>query len=440
MSSEDDIARRVRFFGVQDLAAGWYVPRVAELVEQFDPANASSDAMDLIELHNVQQYLEHGFFPPEYTEAERATARSRIGQIRSLVASFFSSIDDANCAALISGVDHEYHADLLELLGRHKAYERCNATTMLRVLEQAGVHMSELLACKRLQAAYDAEVRDQLLASPSNAEHLVRKHLQKDVREAVHLPRSLSQADARDLLERYIDSPDANPNYVGLIESAPVSSDTGVDAKLKLRAKRRNAEMTEKFFENNKGFRTGTEVRLSDEQDAPVKFEMDDSDGLIARFTYSSRWLDETQDNPSILNNFQHLFEFADRNGLLTLPSYPAQLGGLRTIYGNGGQDPLSGGSRVPCRRHEQPPSDAAIPALSGAHGQRSRGSHLLVLRGVHRGGVRRRELLVPAVKPRSHLPGARSPPLRRDGERHHPVQPLGRERGGRSRPLGDHV
>ena len=338
MSSEDDVARRVRFFGVHDLAASWYVPRVAELVEQFDPTNASLDAMDVIELHNVQQYLEHGFFPVKYTEAERVTARSRIGQIRSLVARFFSAVDDANCASLISGVDHEYHADLLELLGRHKAYERCSATTMLRVLEQAGVHMSELLACKRLVAAYDADVRDHLLASPSNAEHLVRKHLQRDVREAVHLPRSLSQADGRDLLERYIDSPDANPNYVGLIESAPVSAETGVDAKLKLRAKRRSAEMTEKLFENNEGFRTGTEVRLSDEQDAPVKFEMDDSDGMIARFTYSSRWLDETQDNPSILNNFQHLFEFADQNGLLTLPSYSAQLGVFERFMGTEGK------------------------------------------------------------------------------------------------------
>ena len=154
----------------------------------------------------------------------------------------------------------------------------------------------------------------------------------------MHLPRSLSQADGRDLFERYIDSPDANPNYVGLIESAPVSAETGVDAKLKLRAKRRSAEMTEKLFENNEGFRTGTEVRLSDEQDAPVKFEMDDSDGMIARFTYSSRWLDETQDNPSILNNFQHLFEFADQNGLLTLPSYSAQLGVFERFMGMEGK------------------------------------------------------------------------------------------------------
>ncbi|WP_277211997.1 hypothetical protein [Isoptericola croceus] len=338
MSGEDDIARRVRFFGVHDLAAGWYVPRVAELVERFDPANAPSEATDLLELHNVQQYLEHGFVPREYTESERAIATTRAGQIRSAVARFFSSVDNANCASLIGDVDHEYHADLLELLGRHKAFERCDAATMLQALGQAGVHLSELLACKKLVAAYDAEVRDQLLASAGNAEHLVRKHLQRDVRGEVHLPRSLTQADARELLERYVDSPDANPNYVGLIESAPVSTDTGVDAKLKLRAKRRNAEMTEKFFENNEGFKTGTEVGLSDTQVEPAKFEMDESDGLVARFTYSSRWLDETADNPSILNNFQHLFEFVDRHSLLSLPSYQAQLGVFERFMGATGK------------------------------------------------------------------------------------------------------
>lgn len=326
MSNECETVRRVRFFGVHDLAAGRYGQRVAELVEGFDPAEPPSETTDLLELHNVQQYLEHGFLPYGGTDSERAITTSRIDEIRGTVARFFSSVDNSNCVSLIDGVDHEYHADLLELLGRYKAFERCDAATMLQALGQAGVHLSDLLACKRLVAAYDTEVRDQMLVSPANAEHLIRKHLQKSVRDEVNLPRSLTQADARDLLERYVDSPDANPNYLRLIESAPVSAGTGVDAKLKLRAKRRNVETTEKLFENNPGLKTGTEVKLSYTQHDPIKFEMDESDGVIARFTYSSRWFDETADNPSILNNFQHLFEFADWQVLLSLPSYSAQL------------------------------------------------------------------------------------------------------------------
>lgn len=327
MSEEDVALRRVRFFGVHDLAAGWYVERVAEIVEQFDPANVPAHAADIIELHNVQQYLEHDFLPRDYTDSERALAKSRIRQIQSVVARFFSTVDGTNCTSRVVDVDYEYHADLLDLLGRNKAFERCSAPTMLHALDQTGVRLGEILACKKLVDAYDTEIRNELLRSPTNAEHLVRKHMHKDVREELYLPASFAAADARDLLERYLDSPDANPNYVGLIETAPVRVSTGIDAKLKLRAKRRNAEMTQKFFEENTGFKTGTEVGLSGEQDEPVKFEMDHSDGVVARFTYSRRWLDETRDNASILNNFQHLFEFADRHTLLALPSYPAQLG-----------------------------------------------------------------------------------------------------------------
>lgn len=339
VSDEEETAlRRVRFFGVNDLAAGWYVPRVAEIAEQFDPSSAPTSVIDIIELHNVEQYLQNGFLPRDYTESDHAVAMSQVGPMRSAVARFFAAVDDANCASAISGVDFEYHADLLDLLGRGKAFERCSASVMLPVLDQTGVHLGEMLECKKLVLAYDAEVRGRLIGSPGNAEHIIRKHLQQDVRAEVHLPASFTPADARDLLERYVDSPDANPNYIGLIETAPVSSATGIDAKLKLRAKRRNAEMTQAFFEKNAGLKTGTEVRLSETQDEPVLYEMDESDGMVARFTYSSRWLDETCDNPSILNNFQHLFEFADRGVLLTLPSYPSQLGVFERFMGAAGK------------------------------------------------------------------------------------------------------
>lgn len=339
MNDEEAAQRRVRFFGGHDLATGWYVDRVAELVEQFDVAKLPANVMDAIELHNVQQYLEAEFFPRAYPARRRVQAIARVPQIRGAVARFFSSIDGANCSAVIADVEPGYHADLLVLLGRNKAFQRCSASVMLPALDGTGVRLGEMLANKSLVDAYGDEIRRRLLGSPGGAEHVIRKHLQRDVRGEIHLPTALAPADMRRLLESYIDSPDANPNYVGLIETAQVSQESGIDAKLKLRAKRRNLEMTQKFFEENAGFRTGCEVLLADTQDEPVKYEMDDSDGMVVRFSYSSRWLDETGDNPSILNNFQHLFEFADRQVLLTLPSYPAQLGVIERLLTTGKTD-----------------------------------------------------------------------------------------------------
>ncbi|QWF24437.1 hypothetical protein KM427_12505 [Nocardioides sp. LMS-CY] len=306
MNEEDEEVRRVRFFGPNDLATGWFAQRAVELAEQFDPANVPTSTVDILELHNVQQYLEHGFLPLAYNEEQHALAKARIPQIRGAVARFFSSVDDTNVATVIDGVAggrHDYHGDLLELLGRNKAYERCAAATVLPALSAAGVHLGEILGCKRLVQAYDAEVRAELLTSPQGAEHVMRKYLQEDVRDDIHLPQSFTTEDSRALLEQYIDGEDANPNYVGLIASAKETPAAGIDARLKLRAKRRGEEQNAKFFEDNDGMRTGCEVSITD-QEEPAAAELDESDGLVCRYTYSRRWLEETCDNPSILNNF----------------------------------------------------------------------------------------------------------------------------------------
>lgn len=339
VSEEDAALQRVRFYGVNDMATGWHVPRVADLVERFDPQNEPTNIDDVIELHNAQQYLEHGFLPRSYSEEERTLALAKIPGIRSAVARHFSTIDDADFASAVANVSHEYHEDLLELLGRNKAFERCSSATAIPALTAAGVHLAELLACKKLVDAYDNEVRIELLASPRGAEHLIRKHLQADVRGEIFLPSSLTPSEARELLEQYIDNEDANPNYLGLIATARETPQAGIDAKLKLRAKRRKDEMTATFFAGNQGLKTGCDVRISETQEEPVMSELDTSDGWVARYTYSSRWLAETCDNPSILNNFQHLFGFVDRQALLVLPSYPAQLGVMERFMGATGKN-----------------------------------------------------------------------------------------------------
>ena len=330
--------RRVKFYGIHDMATGWQIPRVAKLAERFDPENVPMNVEDILELHNVQQYLEQGLFSTAYDEVEHNRAKSRIPQIRSTVARFFSAVNNTNFAAVVVGVGHEYRADLLDLLGRNNVFERCDSVVVLPALAATGVRLAPMLASKKLVQAYDTALRDELSASPRGAENLIRKYLQEDVREEIHLPRSFTSVDARELLESYVDSEDANPNYIGLIAIANENTKAGIDAKLKLRAKRRKAEMNAKYFSENEGFKTGYEVGISDSQDEPVEFKMDTSDGMVSRYTFSRQWLEETIDNPSILNNFQHLFEFVDRQVLLTLPAYPANLGVMERIMGTTGK------------------------------------------------------------------------------------------------------
>lgn len=379
MRSEDSGIERVRFYGAGDLGTYWQVERAADLAERFDPADAPTSAADMVELYNVQQYAEAGFFPRAYTDAQRAQAEARIPVIRSVVARFFTAIDDTNVAELVAGIAFEYHADLLELLGRNKAFERCDAGTMLPALKATGVNLGEMLANNKLAQAYDTQLCEALLADVRNAELLVRKYMQKDVTNEIHLPRSFGSIDARELLQGYVDSADANPNYIGLIETAPVNNQTGVDARLKLRAKRRKDRMTEEFFNDHTGVKTGCEVGISDTQDDPVKVEMD---GMVATFTYSGSWLDQTADNPSILNNFQHL-----RVCRSSRPAHaacvPSRPGRLREISDDDRQDRLSPWRSISRHRYELASADASLSPLPGVEGHRPGSSDCLVLRGL---------------------------------------------------------
>lgn len=244
-------------------------------------------------------------------------------QLRSAIARFFSRIDDSNVAAVVADINREYHHALVDLLGRSKAFDRCDAVRMLDALRATGVGLVTMLGSKKLVQTYDAKVRTELLADAKNAEYLVSKYLYEGGREEIYLPPSFTPADGRDLMDRYIEGADANPNYVGLIESAPVSQLSGVDAKLKLKAKRRGVKMNAEFFKTNAGTRTGCELGISESQDEPVRVELE---GMVTKVTFSDRCLEETTDYPSILNNVQHVFGFADRECLLTLPAYPADM------------------------------------------------------------------------------------------------------------------
>jgi hypothetical protein len=162
LDDETDVLRRVKFFSPEDLSAGWFVGRVVELVEQFDEEHPPGTVADVLELHNVLQFLVHEMLPNDYSAAQREAAKARIPKIRGVVARYFSQVDESTLASRIDGVEFDGHDDLLKLLGQGKVFERCSAAVVLRALADGGFHLRQLLGCERLVATYDVEIRRML--------------------------------------------------------------------------------------------------------------------------------------------------------------------------------------------------------------------------------------------------------------------------------------
>lgn len=326
--------RPLRFYGEGDIASYIQVDRAVEILRGFASGRRPERIADVIELHNARRFFEAGFTPKSLEADELAELAEASVRARSEIGRFFARIDAANAAEIIRDLPFEYRTDLIGLLAENHVYDRCPADLMLTVLSSEGVHLSDILGNKKLVKTYNPQVREVILREPRNAEIVIRHYFSRDRRNDLYLPSSFSPQDARDLMGRYVHAPDANPNYLRLIQTAQISSATGVDARLKLEAKRRNALETEAIFKDNPGIRAGAEVSIAEEQDEP---SMSTLDGMVAIHSYSRSWMEQTTDFASVLNNFQHLFGFADHDVILSLPSYRAELGVIERFIMMGG-------------------------------------------------------------------------------------------------------
>ena len=336
MTNEKLSQQRVRYFSRDDLSAGLYADRVVKIIESFTPEKPTKNTTDIIELFNAQKFIEAQIFPSGLTVARRTQLVTKLKPIKSHIARFFSNLTPDNITQHLQNVDPDYHADLIELLSRTKIFEHSSQPVTLDPLWENGVRIGIVLSNKKLVKIFDQDLRELLCSDPLNATYIIQKYLQDDGRRQIFLPTGLTAADCRDLLMRYIEHAQANFNHLTRIENAPANSSTGIDSKVKLAAKRRRIKMTNEMFESNPGLKFSYEVRLSEEQEASSKVEIDESDGLATIYTYSSKWLEESTENPSVLNNFQHLFEYANSECILNLPSYEAHLGVIERITTSG--------------------------------------------------------------------------------------------------------
>ncbi|MDO4759658.1 MAG: hypothetical protein Q4A30_02695, partial [Candidatus Saccharibacteria bacterium] len=181
------------------------------------------------------------------------------------------------------------------------------------------------LTNKQTVKQYDQAIRKLVLSSAENAKYIIQKYFKKNERRDIYLPQSLTKEDVHDLLERYINGTNPNPNYLRLITRSRLIPSVGIDEKIKLLAKQKYTEWNDNFFKENEGsLLFATKIDLSDTQKEPVDISQNDQ---TTKFTYSKKWLKEHSDNLSALSNFIHIFPIANKHMLLTLPSYSSQLG-----------------------------------------------------------------------------------------------------------------
>jgi len=330
---------RLKFYGPRDLANDWAAAPAVALVREYAASRLIRSMNDALELHNALACEEHGILPDALAEQNRAELASSAREARRRIAAFFLGLEASNLEDQLTGFDYQYAEDLLVLLDRHNVAERVEGQVLFDALVKAGMPMSVMLGDRRFVDRHDHRLREALLADARNGELVVSSRMIKDSSASYALPKSFSGADAQQLLSAYIESESPHPNYVEAIAHAKDDEGLGVTPKIRLQAKKRyDALMRELFSEGmNTLVRNNYGVSINSEQREPVREHIEHGEGGFTHMrSFGERYLMGSLSPEKVLKNFASVVGYLDRYGLLTMPSFSAQIGAIQRLFVSG--------------------------------------------------------------------------------------------------------
>lgn len=323
----------VKFFGISDLSCGYYLEKAEVVLQSFSPKKTYSNINHVIELHNIKKFFDNDLRLKKWTDTVFNHYKCITDNFERIIAIFFSNINDDNFLKVLEEVDYNYIDDFWSIFSKFKTYKHISIESFQAALEYSNVHLNALLKNKNIVNYYGQKIKDCLLKDPESAELLITQYLEKKVYSDYTLwfPKELSGELKESIILNYIRSDKANPNYLELIAESQSTPELPLNNKTKLEARKKYDAYIETMFSDNSGLRLGVEIIFAKTQDDIVVYTNSDS---IHSISYSSNWIEENLDYPTLLNNFIYLFEYVDRFYRSQFVSLPAKLSVFERLIG----------------------------------------------------------------------------------------------------------
>lgn len=324
----------IKYYSANDMSIGFELREAQPIIEAFDPQKKYDNINQIIELFNIDRLVNAGVSLSEWEPGTLEKYKAKLSPVKGILGRFFSQISDDNLTAYYDQVASLYIEDFWELFTRFEVYKRVSGACFFSLICRPDVALHMIVRHKNLVEAYDEQIAEVLRHSDQTPRILASMFLEHST-ISYYLPKHLSHCEFEGVFQRYIDSENASPILLQLLETAKSTKECPISDLLRLNAKKR----IESIFENPNGhqFIQGVSfgIRLTfTEQDEPVKKE---HEGMVHHYSYDVNWLKENIDYPSILNNFIYIFEMFDGFFRSRLVSVKSEISSLERVFATNG-------------------------------------------------------------------------------------------------------
>ena len=322
------------------MSIGWELENSEEKLQKISSESKVENINEAIELFNIAELLDTGVCLKKWDENTYKSYQEKKPLLMKLCAKFYSEISNDNFIQIEESVSNLYREDFWMLIEKFKVYERISKDTFKQFLKEKTPALWVILINQRIVEFFDQELSDILMVSEQTPELIIHNFMEAGEKRRYYFPKHFSPTEFEEILNKYIKSENPNPNYLHLIMIYNSTKECPISNKLKLSAKK----AYNKYWEQNQGKGTGINYGAEITFDDVPEIVRHTTDGLVQKFTYDIKWLEENLDYPTILNNFKFLFDFFDEFWRCTFVSIESQMGVIeKEIGAKGNREYITG-------------------------------------------------------------------------------------------------
>ncbi len=321
---------RVVFYSINDGAAIPNLEKAEELLENFTLDNHYKIA-DILEIYHIKQYFDNGLFLKKWTEDQYMYYKKVVNESWDVMKKDLFQIDTLNICQYLDKVKYDYEESFWNVIELLNIFKKIEKETFSLILKKYDRYISYILSCPNIVKYFSSEIRVFLMTYKRSAELILGSFEEKDrsSRYVFHFPKNLSLADKELIMSNYLESSDANLNYVRLIVTSRDSAALKLSAKLRLKAKNKSIELNNQILEHGYSWKEGVGVGIAKEQEDIIKVTRK---GNSIETLYSENYLNDQQGFIALFNVFANLFHYTNPHRLIELVSYPSELDVMELI------------------------------------------------------------------------------------------------------------
>ncbi len=286
--------------------------KAISILDAFDSAN-SYDLNQVIELANIVRITQSIECPTNLSPAKFNEYKAKTEEISRFICSYFRTLNLDDLESLFQSMEHIYSLSMLELLEKFDLIKKISKDSVKNLLDKRIVSLFDILRCKGWVKRFNQVITDHMKDNKEAAEIIIKYHLTEKFskQEDITFPSALKEERKIDILNYYVERySDPHPNYLELIENAPVLNDFHIDDKLRLKAKRTKEKFWNKHFSVNPPAHIGCSAGFIEMYEDKNEY-YDEKEHSQCCF-YSKEWVRNHHDFPTLLNNFIFLLDFFD--------------------------------------------------------------------------------------------------------------------------------